>query len=70
MSLKWNDPRLSRIIKLELEITGAIYHGHHSAENDKFETKRIELAKLRDEAGVKPWFIKAKANQESSEDKS
>lgn len=67
---KWNDPRISRIIKLELEITEAIYHGHHPAGNDKFESQRIEIARLREEVGIKPWFNKPKAKQENSEDKS
>jgi hypothetical protein len=70
MSSKWEDPRLSRIIELELEITEAIYYGHHPSGNDKFETKRIEIAKLREEVGIKPWFNQPKAKQESSEYKS
>jgi hypothetical protein len=46
---KWNDPRLSRIIELELKITRAIIQGHRPAENDEYQKERLEIQKLRKE---------------------
>ena len=43
------DPRISRVIELELEITEAIFKGHKPSENDQFGESRKELRKLREE---------------------
>jgi hypothetical protein len=45
----WIDPRIGRIIQLELEITDALSKGHKAAENDKFKEHREELKRLREE---------------------
>jgi hypothetical protein len=45
----WIDPRIGRIIELELEITDALSKGHKAAENDKFKEHREELKQLRAE---------------------
>jgi hypothetical protein len=46
---KWNDPRISRILELELKITRAIIQGHRPFENDEYESDRLEIQKLRKE---------------------
>jgi hypothetical protein len=46
---KWNDPRLSRIIELELRVTRAVINGHRPAENDEYQKERLEIQKLRKE---------------------
>jgi hypothetical protein len=46
---KWNDPRISRIIELELKVTRAIIQGHRPAENDEYQKERLEIQKLRKE---------------------
>lgn len=51
--MNWKDPRISAIIKMELELTQAIYHGHRPKENDRFQGIRNELKKLREELGIK-----------------
>ncbi len=51
--MNWKDPRISAIIKMELELTQAIYHGHRPKEHDKFQAIRNELKKLREEVGIK-----------------
>jgi hypothetical protein len=45
----WIDPRVRRIVELELEITDAVSKGHKATDNDKFKEHREELKKLRDE---------------------
>ena len=49
MSIKYNDPRISRIIELELRVTRAVINGHQPAENDEYENDRLEIQKLRKE---------------------
>ncbi len=48
---KWNDPRISRVIALELKVTRAIINGHRPAQNDEYENDRLELERLRKELG-------------------
>ena len=48
----WIDPRIGRIIELELEITEALSKGHKSAEDDKFKEHREELKRLREELKI------------------
>lgn len=43
----WNDPRISRILELELEITTAVINGHQPTADDEFKEKRLELERLR-----------------------
>ena len=50
------DDKISRILKLELEITKAIFHGHNPSEDDQYKEKREELKRLREE--VDPTFKK------------
>lgn len=45
----WVDPRIGRIIELELEITDAVSKGHKAADSDKFKKHREELKRLREE---------------------
>ena len=45
----WIDPRIGRIIELELEITDAVSKGHKAADSDKFKERREELKRLREE---------------------
>lgn len=45
--------KLSRIIKLELEITEALSKGHRASEDDQFKEHRKELKKLREELNLK-----------------
>jgi len=45
----WVDPRISRIIELELEITDAVSKGHKAADSDNFKEHREELKRLREE---------------------
>lgn len=47
--MNWQDDKISRILKLELEITEAIFHGHRPSEDDKYQEKRKELERLREE---------------------
>jgi hypothetical protein len=47
--MKWNDPRISRILELELKVTRAIINGHRPAENDEYQKERLEIQKLRKE---------------------
>ncbi len=47
--MNWQDPRISRIIELELKVTRAIIQGHRPAENDEYEKDRLEIQKLRKE---------------------
>lgn len=54
--MNWEDDRISRILKLELEITEAIFHGHNPTEDDIYKEKRKELERLREE--VDPTFKK------------
>ncbi len=49
MSIKYNDPRISRIIELELKVTRAVINGHRPAENDEYKNDRLEIQKLRKE---------------------
>ena len=46
------DDKISRILKLELEITEAIYHGHRPREDDQYKEKREELKRLRLELNI------------------
>lgn len=54
--MDWKDDKISRILKLELEITEAIFHGHRPSEDDQYKEKREELKRLREE--VDPTFKK------------
>lgn len=56
--MNWEDDRISRILKLELEITRAVINGHMSSEDDEYQEKRKELERLREE--VDPTFKKKK----------
>ena len=47
--MKWNDPRISRIIELELKVTRAVINGHRPSENDEYQKERLEIQKLRKE---------------------
>jgi len=47
--MKWNDPRISRILELELKVTRAIIQGHRPSENDEYQKERLEIQKLRKE---------------------
>jgi hypothetical protein len=49
MSTKYNDPRISRILELELKVTRAIIQGHRPFENDEYQKERLEIQKLRKE---------------------
>jgi hypothetical protein len=46
---KYNDPRISRILELELRVTRAVINGHRPAENDEYENDRLEIKKIRKE---------------------
>ena len=48
-TIKYNDPRISRILELELKVTRAVINGHRPAENDEYENDRLEIQKLRKE---------------------
>jgi hypothetical protein len=48
----WIDPRITRIIELELEITDALSKGHKAADDDKFKEYREELKRLREELKI------------------
>jgi hypothetical protein len=48
-TIKYNDPRIPRILELELKVTRAVINGHRPAENDEYENDRLELQKLRKE---------------------
>ena len=47
--MNWQDPRISRILELELKVTRAIIQGHRPSENDEYENDRLEIKKLRKE---------------------
>jgi hypothetical protein len=49
MSMKYNDPRISKIIELELRVTRAVINGHRPSQNDEYENDRLELQRLRKE---------------------
>lgn len=49
----YNDPRISKIIQLELAITEAISKGHKAKDNDEFKEYRKELKQLREELNIK-----------------
>jgi hypothetical protein len=46
---KYNDPRISRILELELRVTRAVINGHRPSENDEYQKERLEIQKLRKE---------------------
>ena len=46
---KYNDPRISRILELELKVTRAIIRGHRPLQNDEYEKDRLEIQTLRKE---------------------
>jgi hypothetical protein len=46
---KYNDPRISRILELELKVTRAVINGHRPSENDEYQKERLEIKKLRKE---------------------
>lgn len=48
----YQSPTLSKIIKLELEITEAVMHGHKATDDDIYEWKRKELRRLREELEI------------------
>ena len=43
----WKSPSLSKVIALELEITG-----HKASHDDEYEEKREELKRLREELAI------------------
>jgi hypothetical protein len=45
--LKTNDEIISDIIRLEIEVTNAIFKGHKSSDNDEFAQDRKRLVVLR-----------------------
>ena len=47
--MNWQDPRISKIIELELKITEAIIHGHKPTRDDEYEKDREEIERLRRE---------------------
>jgi len=47
--LKPNEDRISRIAKLDWEITSAIVKGHNPSEDDQFAEHRKEIKELRDQ---------------------
>jgi hypothetical protein len=53
MIANYKDKRISTIIKLEIELTEALFNSHKAADNDKFAKTRIKLKKLREELGIK-----------------
>ncbi len=63
--MNWKDSRISAIIKMELELTEAIYHGHRPKEDDQFQDIRKELKRLRDEIGLKGHQSAAKVKMEA-----
>lgn len=50
---RYFDPRISRVIQLELEITEAIFKGHRPDGADQFKSHREELKQLRKELNIK-----------------
>ena len=67
------DPRISRAIELELEITGAIFRGHKCSEDDQFRESRKELRKLREELfgkKIKIYGAERKSSRTDAERKS
>lgn len=44
-----NRPKISRIIKIEYELTEAIMKGHKSYMGDEYREKRMEMYRLRRE---------------------
>ena len=54
--MNWEDDKISRILKLELEITRAVINGHMASEDDQYQEMRKELERLREE--VDPTFKK------------
>lgn len=44
-----NKPKISRIIKIESELTEAVRNGHKAHLGDEFREKRNEMIKLRKE---------------------
>ena len=56
--MNWQDDKISRILKLELEITRAVINGHRPSEDDQYQEMRKELERLREE--VDPTFKKKK----------
>ncbi len=55
MITNYKDKRISTIIKLEIELTEALFNSHKAADNDRFAKTRIKLKKLRDELGIKEY---------------
>lgn len=47
------EKKISRIIKMELEITEALSKGHKAKEDDQFKEYRSELKALREELNLK-----------------
>jgi hypothetical protein len=47
------DPRIGKVIQMELEITEAISKGHKAKEDDQFQQYRIELKKIREKLELK-----------------
>jgi hypothetical protein len=56
MKNKYYDPRISRVIELELIITKALFKGHKAYDNDEFKEYRKELKQLREELDLKSHF--------------
>lgn len=47
-----NQKIISRIVKLEYDITKAVFDGHRCFDNDIFKESREELKKLRKQIGI------------------
>jgi hypothetical protein len=47
--MNWQDPRISKVIALELKVTRAVINGHRPSENDEYQKDRLEIQKLRKE---------------------
>jgi len=50
--MKWDDPKISEILRLEYEVTRAVIAGHKSQGNDQFRDHRERLKILRVEANI------------------
>lgn len=45
--IKTNDEIISDVIRLEIEVTNAIFKGHKASDNDEFSEHRKRLSLLR-----------------------
>jgi hypothetical protein len=62
--MNWQDPKISKVIALELEITEAVMHGHKPTDGDIYEEKRRELIRLRKELEI-PNHVEQKYRNEN-----